>query len=468
MAQLRIARVHVHPADSTESLLPASAETMAKILDLVEDAIISVDRQQRIIVFNQAAERICGYAAGEIHGKRLEVLLPSRFGRDRGAAVVEFPGWPQASQHAPELRQIVIRRKSGEEFPAEASISEFQGDDRWTRTIILRDMTSHLPIAEGPPNFIASSESMRRLLNFARRVAVSEASTILIEGESGVGKDVLARFIHETSRRSSKAFLAINCAAIPETLLESELFGYEKGAFTDARNQKPGILEVASGGTVFLDEIGELPLILQAKLLRVLEEHRFRRLGGTKELKVDLRVITATNRDLRKAVEQGRFRADLYYRLNVIQTTIPPLRDRVDDIIPLAQHFVAFYNRRFRRDVEGFAADALSALNAHTWPGNIRELRNAVERAMLMQDGAWIRATDLAIRGDFPVDLAAEDESGSERSLAEVEQVMLVNALNKASWNQTRASHLLKISRDTLRYKMKKFNLRPPAADWSR
>ena len=400
MPQLHIAQNRVHSADATQSFR-ASTETLARILDLVEDAIISADSDHRVILFNQAAERIFGYTAGEIHGLPLQSLLP-RFVRDRGAPVLEFPRSGQPSQHMPERRQIVIRRKSGEDFPAEASISEFRGDDGPTLTIILRDITHHPSIAEGPPNFIAGSESMRQLLNFAKRVAVSEAGTILIEGESGVGKDVLARFIHETSRRRSNSFLAINCAAIPETLLESELFGYERGAFTDARNQKSGILEVASGGTVFLDEIGELPLALQAKLLRVLEEHRFRRLGGTKDVAVDLRVITATNRDLRKAVVRGRFRADLYYRLNVIQTTIPPLRDRTDDIAPLADHFIALYNRKFRREVKGFAADALSALHAHTWPGNIRELRNAIERAMLMQDGAWIRATDLADQKRLP------------------------------------------------------------------
>ena len=273
------------------------------------------------------------------------------------------------------------------------------------------------PDSPGTPDVIASSKSMRQLLTFAKRVAASEASTILIEGESGVGKDVLARFIHASSRRRSNAFLAVNCAAIPETLLESELFGYEKGAFTDARNQKRGILELASGGTVFLDEIGELPLTLQAKLLRVLEGQQFRRLGGTKDLQVDLRVITASNRDLRKAIEQGKFRLDLYYRLNVIQMTVPPLRGRKDDIMPLAQYFVALYNRKFRREIQGFQADAWSALHAHTWPGNIRELRNAIERAMLMQDGDWIRATDLGITDNAPFDIATEDESNG-RSLA--------------------------------------------------
>jgi transcriptional regulator with PAS, ATPase and Fis domain len=242
--------------------------------------------------------------------------------------------------------------------------------------------------------------------------------------------------------------------------LESELFGYEKGAFTDARSQKLGILELASGGTAFLDEIGEMPLSLQAKLLRVLEEHSFRRLGGTKDVEVDLRVIAATNQELRKAIGQGRFRLDLYYRLNVIQMTITPLRERKEDILPLARHFVEMYNRRFRRAVEGIASDGVSALLSHEWPGNVRELRNAIERAMLMQEGTWLRAAELKIHSDTAA--AINEESGDDPPLAQVERTILLRALEKASWNQTRASKLLKISRDTLRYKIKKFNLKPP------
>jgi len=519
MRRSEIARKDLRSMDSTERGSQVSIGTLAMILGAVEDAIIFVNRERRIVLFNEAAEQVFGYTVDEIRGKTVDVLLPSGFVKDRGAPVVEFPTSARASRPIPLRQEVVARRKDGEHFQAQASISQFGDQEAWMLAIILREITSgpqlvprgfqsratndtpnhevspgsqdqaypmdlpgeglsqsepscseRLPLAgasmllEGlPTSFIASSESMRQLLIFARRVAASEACTILIEGESGVGKDVLARFIHETSRRRSNAFVAVNCAAIPEALLESELFGYEKGAFTDARNQKRGILEVASGGTMFLDEIGELPLTLQAKLLRVLEGHRFRRLGGTKDLEVDLRVITATNRDLRKAIEHGSFRADLYYRLNVIQTTIPPLRDRKDDIMPLAEHFIALYRRKFRRDVKGFAADALSALHAHTWPGNIRELRNAIERAMLMQDGDWIRETDLGIRGNSPVRYTDEHGSTGDPSLAAVERIMLIGALNKAEWNQTRASELLKISRDTLRYRMKKFNLQPPA-----
>src|SRR5262249_17752963 len=256
------------------------------------------------------------------------------------------------------------------------------------------------------------------------------------------------------------------CAAIPETLLESELFGYEKGAFTDARAQKKGILEIATGGTVFLDEIGEMPMALQAKLLRVLENQTIRRLGGTADIQVDLRVITATNQDLWKAIQQGRFRLDLYYRLNVIQIEVPPLREHREDILPLAEHFIESYNLKFRRSVKGISADAGQTLTAHDWPGNIRELRNAIERAMVLEDSEGIRSSSLALgpgrlgpaQFSEPPPVAGAAEG---MSLGEAERTMVLNALQRAGWNQTRAAALLSITRDTLRYKMKKFKLRP-------
>jgi len=223
---------------------------------------------------------------------------------------------------------------------------------------------------------------------------------------------------------------------------------------------------LASGGTIFLDEIGELPLTLQAKLLRVLEEHRFRRLGGTKDVEVDLRVIAATNQDLRRALEQGRFRLDLFYRLNVIQMGIPLLRDRKEDILPLARYFVDLYNHKFRRAIQGITPEAVAALYAHEWPGNVRELRNSIERAMLMEDGNWLGLASLGIRGNRSFQIATQDQdvSTGDLSLAKGERTMVLWALERTSWNQTRASHLLKISRDALRYKMKKFNLKPPPA----
>ena len=310
---------------------------------------------------------------------------------------------------------------------------------------------------------VAASASMKQVLRFARRVAESEVSTILIEGESGTGKDIVAQFIHHFGRRSQGPFVAINCAAIPENLLESELFGYEKGAFTDARASKAGLLEVATGGTIFLDEIGEMPMVLQAKMLRVLEEQSFRRLGGVRDIQVDLRVLAATNCNLTQAIEQGRFRRDLYYRLNVIQVFLPALKDRKEDVLPLAENFVRLYNAKFKRHIQGISNAAGAMLLAYDWPGNVRELRNVIERAMVLEDSNWIQGPSLHIGspGNNPLlaDLPAPEEANFTMSLEEIERNLLTKALDKAEGNQTRAAVLLGITRDTLRYKMKKFSL---------
>jgi len=286
----------------------------------------------------------------------------------------------------------------------------------------------------------------------------------LILGESGTGKELVARAIYHHSARSAAPFLAINCAAIPETLLESELFGYEKGAFTDARAQKRGIFELADKGTLFLDEIGEIPLMLQAKLLRVLEDQTFRRLGGLKDIKLDLRVIAATNKNLREAVKEGAFRQDLYFRLNVIQILIPPLRERVDDIAPMTKFFIDHYNRKFKRQIEGVTDAAARLLAAHDWPGNVRELRNAIERAMILEETAYITPASLPIaisrpNGGAPAPAVVQIPADG-LSLEENERHLLAQALEKTDGNQTQAARLLRITRDTLRDKMKKFNLR--------
>jgi transcriptional regulator with PAS, ATPase and Fis domain len=306
---------------------------------------------------------------------------------------------------------------------------------------------------------------MRDVLHFVRRVAASEATTILLEGENGTGKDLIAKTLHYQSLRQAEPFIAINCAAIPDTLLESELFGYEKGAFTDARAQKRGIFELADKGTLFLDEIGEIPLMLQAKLLRVLEEQSFRRLGGLKDINLDLRVVAATNKNLREAVREGAFRQDLYFRLNVIHITIPPLRERVEDIAPLATFFVEHYNNKFKRHIEGLTSEAEALLLAHDWAGNVRELRNAVERAMLLAETIELNETH------FPVLSASH---GSELStginlpagginLEALERSLVVQALERAGWNQTKAATLLGLNRDQIRYRIEKFELEKPS-----
>src|SRR5437764_9164635 len=235
---------------------------------------------------------------------------------------------------------------------------------------------------------VAVSPKSTELMSFVQKVAASEATTILIQGESGTGKDLIAKAIHYESTRQNGPFVAINCSAIPETLMEAELFGHERGAFTDAKAMKKGLFETANGGTLFLDEIGELSPLLQAKLLRVLEDQVIRRIGAVRHVQVAVRVIAASNRDLEKAVREAQFRQDLYYRLAIIAIFIPPLRERSEDVLPLAEFFVERYNRKFKKGIRSFAEDTRRLLLAHTWPGNVRELKNSIERAMILEDGS--------------------------------------------------------------------------------
>ncbi len=240
----------------------------------------------------------------------------------------------------------------------------------------------------GVDDIIGVSEAVREMLGLVQRIAKSGATTVLIHGESGTGKELLARAIHARSGRAEKPFMAINCTALPEKLVESELFGHEKGAFTDAKFSKKGLLELAAGGTALLDEVGDMHPPMQAKLLRVIEEKSFMRVGGTRDIQVDVRIIATTNRDLLQQVKEGTFREDLYYRLKVVPIFIPPLRERREDILPLAKHFVDRYSKEFRREVKGIAPEAEALLHEYGWPGNVRELRNAIERAMILGSGA--------------------------------------------------------------------------------
>src|SRR5678810_641744 len=251
---------------------------------------------------------------------------------------------------------------------------------------------------------------MKKMLGLAAKVAESEVSSVLLQGESGTGKDLVAKAIHYGSQRAEGPFVAVNCAALPATLIESELFGYEKGAFTDAKARKEGLFEQAEGGTLLLDEIGELELSLQAKLLRVLEEGSFRRVGGLKDLPLDVRVIAASNRDLKAEGEAGRFRSDLFYRLSVIQIDIPPLRERGDDIRILAEHYMSSFRSRLRKNITSIAPEALEIFRRYEWPGNVRELRNVIERAMILEDGDEITAKYLprGLTGDSQAGGASE------------------------------------------------------------
>lgn len=331
----------------------------------------------------------------------------------------------------------------------------------------------------GYHDVIGVSRKMTELMKFVCKVSASEASTILIQGESGTGKDLIAKAIHYRSSRKDKPFVAINCSAIPETLMEAELFGHERGAFTDAKAMKKGLFEVADSGTLFLDEIGELSPLLQAKLLRVLEDQLIRRVGGIRDIQVDVRVIAASNRDLERAVREGHFRQDLYYRLAIISIFLPSLRERKEDISPLVDFFIAHYNRKFRKSVQGLTDETQRLVAEYNWPGNVRELKNALERAMILAEGPLLEAEDLpfaVVGGSMGGGLESAEAAAPSgwkpkralpalsipeggTSLEEMERAMVEMALRQSHGNQIKAAKLLDISRDALRYKMKKFGL---------
>ncbi len=315
----------------------------------------------------------------------------------------------------------------------------------------------------GPPNIIGESPQIKLLMEILGKVARSEASTVLVQGESGTGKELVAKWIHYSSNRADKPFIAINCAAVPATLLESELFGHEKGAFTDAKATKKGLFELADSGTVFLDEIGDMEMGMQAKLLRFLEDRSFRRIGGSRVFTVDVRIISATNKDLQKSIEEKTFRNDLYYRLKVIPIFLPSLRERKEDIIPLALHFIGMYNRDFNKKVQGIAGMAESVMTDYGWPGNVRELKNVIERAIILGNDETLLLEHLPLE---IVTKAAPQPSSQESSfrlpnegidIEEVEKDLIRQALEMTEWNQSKAAKKLSLSIDAFRYRMKKF-----------
>ncbi|MFO7982459.1 MAG: sigma-54 dependent transcriptional regulator [Desulfuromonadales bacterium] len=314
----------------------------------------------------------------------------------------------------------------------------------------------------GIQNIVAESRHMKNVLDMVRKVAQSDASTVLVHGESGTGKELIAKAIHSESSRAERPFMAINCAAVPEALLESELMGHEKGAFTDAKAQKKGLFEMADGGTVFLDEIGDMEMGMQAKLLRVLEERSFRRVGGTKDVQVDVRIVSATNKDLLQSIEEKTFRNDLYYRLQVIPIFLPPLRERPDDILTLTKHFVEHFNREFGKSVKGVSKMAEKFLLEYSWPGNIRELKNVIERAVILESGDTLYLEHLPPEmmdstggvSVGPINLQIPPEG---IDIEDVECELIRQALEVANGNQSKAAKKLNLGIDAFRYRMKKF-----------
>jgi DNA-binding NtrC family response regulator len=329
----------------------------------------------------------------------------------------------------------------------------------------IASLTAERRAATALDAIVGGSAMMEQLRAMIGRLANSDATTVLIEGESGSGKEVVARAIHFQGARAERPFLQVNCAALPEQLLESELFGHERGAFTDAHAQKRGLFETAEGGSVMLDEIGDLPPGGQAKLLRLLENKVFRRVGGVQELRADVRVIAATNVNLEERVSEGRFRADLFFRLNVLRMVVPPLRDHLEDVPTLTAHFVARFNQEMRGHVKGVAPTAMALMQGYHWPGNVRELRNVIERAFILHAGMdEIRPEHLPPelrRTPVPRPSERGGTPAAEQGLAldDVERRLIAEAMERASGNQSKAARLLGVSRDTLRYRLKKHGM---------
>ena len=405
-----------------------------------------------VLAANNAAAELLRCPAGNLAGRNSYDVLPPQ--------PPQVPRVPARWQTRLEWGSAIVRQ--GGRIRLEVCGSALNdapaGAQGWVLTL------KRLDTAQEAPEFIGTAPATVELLEFVSRIARSRAASILLQGESGTGKELIAKRLHALSPRAGRAFVPINCAALPEHLLESELFGYEKGAFTSAGQTKEGLLEIADGGTVFLDEIGDLSLLLQAKLLRVVEEHAFRRIGGRRNISADLRFVAATNMDLEKAVATQRFRNDLYYRLNGVQIQLPPLRERAEDIQALTIHLLGHFNRVHRRHIRGIHPSAQRLLDTYAWPGNVRELRNVMERAVLVESAPLIMPASVALRHHAASQRlkVVPIESGfrsARFSLHAGERELIAAALGEAHGNQSRAAALLGIGRFSLRYKMKKLGL---------
>lgn len=468
-----VARINTHlTLEILKRRLQESEERLSRIIESAMDAIITLDEAGRIILFNPAAEQVFGFQACDVVNRPLADFLTERFRRWltaylSGSKTDQRAGW------VPEGMSAV--RANGEAFSVEASISCAEAAGQTLYTLILRDINERkkaedernrleeltvylqeeVRAAHEFQDLIGESPAMRRVLQDIERVAATDA-TVLVLGETGTGKELIARAIHNLSTRKDRVLVTVNCAAIPESLAESELFGHEKGAFTGAIARKIGRFELAEGGTIFLDEIGELPFELQAKLLRVLQEGEFERVGGTCTLQAEVRVIAATHLDLEQAARQGTFRADLFYRLHVFPIQVPALRERKDDIPLLVRHFVQRYALKYGRPIHTVPAPVMRALEDYSWPGNIRELQHVIERAVILSQD-----TRLEI-GDWFQILSPDPPTASTSTLEEAERAHIVSALERTDWRvrgERGAAALLGLKPTTLESKMKKLGL---------
>jgi len=435
--------------------IPLKKEYLATILDSIADGVFTVDRNWRITSFNRAAERITGFEREEAIGQYCYEIFrsdhclercPLRETMETGKEIVnkEVRVLDRFNRTVPvSVSTAVLRNERGEIIG---------GVETFRDLSLLKELEEEIREKYTFQDMVSRNPRMMELFRILPDIAQSDV-TVLIVGESGTGKELFAHAIHKLSRRKDGPLIKVNCSALPETLLESELFGYVRGAFTDAKKDKPGRFKLAEGGTIFLDEIGDVSAAVQVKLLRVIEQKEFEPLGATYTEKVDVRIIAATNRDLEEMVRAGRFREDLYYRLNVMKVELPPLRERRDDIPLLVEHFIQKYNKKMGKEIEGVSEEAMRLLLNHPYPGNVRELENIMEHAFILCKGRIILPEHL------PHYLYAKTPSLPAASLKEWEREIIKEVLRRSGGNITRAARELGIHRTTLWRKMKRYQL---------
>lgn len=434
-------------------------ERFEAIIHSISEGVFTVDREWRITCFNRAAEEIIGIPRSEALGCRCYEVFRSNICKD--ACAVQYT--IETGRPIVNLTVYLTNRK-GAQIPVSVSTALFKnkegkligGVETFRDLRYVEELHKEIEKAYSFENIISKNNKIKHILEILPTIAVTESS-VLITGESGTGKELFARAIHNLSGRGKRPFVAINCGGFPETLIESELFGYEAGAFTGATKAKPGRFALAEGSTLFLDEIGDLPHHLQVKLLRVLQEKTYEPLGGIKTLKADVRIVAATNRKLETMIAEGTFRQDLFYRINVIELEIPPLRERMEDLPLLVNHFIGHFSAIHDKNISGIANDALNALISHDYPGNVRELENIIEHGCVLCPGNLIRSKHL------PEWLRPRIENTVTASnLAEVEKQFIISILKKNKWNRLATAKELKIHKTTLFRKMKKLHIDPP------
>jgi PAS domain S-box-containing protein len=476
-----------HRRLKVERQVRAREEQLSTLLETAMDAILVLDAGLDVIRVNRATARLFGYTAEEMTGKNLRDFLVNESVARAEQFARELETRPEGQQQLWVPQDFVARRRDQSIFPAEATLSRFENVGRGFFTLILRNVDERIEAEKqiqkltqeaeylreavrevpGHDDLLGRSDCMQAVFAAIKQVAGTD-TTVLISGETGTGKELIARSIHRASRRADQPVVLVNCAAIPANLIESEFFGHERGAFTGAVTRRQGRFSLANGGTIFLDEIGELPLELQAKLLRVLQEGEFEPLGSAKTVKVDVRVVAATNRDLKQMAAEGGFREDLYFRLNVFPIHLPPLRERGRDVALLAAEFARRFAKRMGKRVLPFDDDQLRLLGSYDWPGNVRELQNVIERAIILSSGPRLEL-ERAMGGVTPAPVPDPDASPANpprvltaREMLDLERSNLVRALETCDWRvsgETGAARLLGLPASTLSSRMKSLNV---------